>query len=76
MTWTALYLILFFCGMAVSVAGTALILRFVGTRFGVDKSDGFRKQHVHDTSRLGGVAVFRIICCRGRLARSLRRHLP
>ena len=58
MSWTTLYLILFFCGMAVSGAGTALILRFVGTRFGADKSDGFRKHHGRDTSRLGGVAVF------------------
>ena len=58
MSWTTLYLILFFSGMAVSVMGTVLILRFVGTRFGADSPDTFRKHHDRETSRLGGFPIF------------------
>ena len=58
MSWTTLYLILFFSGMAVSVLGTVLILKFVGTRFGSDAPDTIRKHHDQETSRLGGFTIF------------------
>ncbi len=58
MSWTTLYLILFFSGMAVSVMGTVLILRFIGTRFGADTPDTIRKHHEQETSRLGGFSIF------------------
>ena len=51
-------ILLFLCGLAITVATTPLVIRLCSNGWGVDEPNQFRKSHEGRIPRLGGIPVF------------------
>ncbi len=51
-------ILLFLCGLAITVATTPLVIRLCSKGWGVDAPDQFRKSHEGRIPRLGGIPIF------------------